>query len=98
MENCWILDWFYTFVIRKKTIFATIYFVESFVENHYQDQIDMLDSSQKHKQIRNLLKTLQDDEISHKEEAIFEAKNLTNYKKFGVNSLKPDLHLRLKFQ
>ena len=42
----------------------------------------MLDSSKKHKQIRNLLKTLQDDEISHKEEAIFEAKKFNKLQTF----------------
>lgn len=66
----------------KKTIFATIYFVESFVENHYQEQINMLDSSQKNRQIKNLLITLQNDEISHKEEAIFEAKKFNKLQIF----------------
>ena len=80
----------------KKTIFATIYFVESFVENHYQDQIDMLDSSQKHKQIRNLLKTLQDDEISHKEEAIFEAKKFNKLQKIWGKFIETGSSLAVK--
>ena len=83
MESCrGFLTGFIPSLFGKKTIFATIYFVESFVENHYQDQINVLDSSQKNKQIKNLLITLQNDEISHKEEAIFEAKKFNKLQIF----------------
>ncbi len=63
----------------KKAILATIYHVESFVEKHYQEQIDSLGSQKKYHKIKKLLKSLQDDEISHKDEALFEAQNFNKY-------------------
>ncbi len=62
-------------LLSKKFVFATIFYVESFVEEHYQDQIDKLKSSKEFNQLKNFLKKLQDDEISHKDEAFFNAKN-----------------------
>ncbi len=66
----------------KKTILATIFYVESFVEKHYQQQIDALGSQKKYKKIKKLLKSLQDDEVLHKDEALFEAKNFNKLQKF----------------
>ena len=62
-------------LIGKKFIFATIFYVESFVEKHYQEQIEMIKNKKKYSQLKNVIKKLQDDEISHKNEALLEAKN-----------------------
>ena len=56
-------------LIGKKFIYATIFYVESFVERHYQDQIDMLGKNKKFKNISIFIKNLQDDEVDHKDEA-----------------------------
>ena len=57
-------------LIGKKFIFATIFYVESFVEKHHQEQIEMIKNKKKYSQLKNVIKKLQDDEISHKNEAL----------------------------
>ena len=61
-------------LIGKKFIYATIFFVESFVEKHYNEQILKLRKKKKSMELVQLLETLKNDEISHKEDSL---------KKFG---------------
>ena len=61
-------------LIGKKFIYATIFFVESFVEKHYDEQIIKLRKKKKSMELIKLLETLKNDEISHKEDSL---------KKFG---------------
>ena len=61
----------------KNFVFATIYYVESFVEKHYEQQIKSLGSIKKYTHIKRFIKKLQDDEVSHKNEARFSAKKFS---------------------
>ncbi len=61
-------------LIGKKFIYATIFFVESFVEKHYNEQILKLRKKKKSIELVQLLETLKNDEISHKKDSL---------KKFG---------------
>ena len=67
-------------LIGKKFIYATIFFVESFVEKHYNEQIIKLKKKNKIKymELIKLLEKLKNDEISHKEDSL---------KRFGKLSL-----------
>ena len=56
-------------LLGKDFIYATIYNVESFVESHYQEQINMLSNKQEYKKISDFIRELMHDEIKHKEEA-----------------------------
>ena len=64
----------------KKFIYATIFFVESFVEKHYNEQIIKLRKKNKIKymELIKLLEKLKNDEISHKKDSL---------KRFGKLSL-----------
>ena len=77
----WKIAGFFTGLIpsllSKRFIFSTIFYVESFVENHYQEQIDMLNYGSSNVKLKNFLKKLQDDEVSHKNEAFLEASNFS---------------------
>lgn len=66
---------FFPALLGKKFIFATIFAVESFVEIHYRQQIDML-VEDKYINIREFIKELMEDEINHKEEALINVKEL----------------------
>ena len=57
-------------LIGKKFIFATIFFVESFVEKHYDEQILKLTKKKKSIELIRLLEKLKNDEISHKEDSL----------------------------
>ena len=67
-------------LIGKKFIYATIFFVESFVEKHYNEQIIKLRKKNriKYTELIKLLEKLKNDEISHKEDSL---------KRFGKLSL-----------
>ena len=67
-------------LVGKKFIYATIFFVESFVEKHYNEQIIKLKKKNKIKymELIKLLEKLKNDEISHKEDSL---------KRFGKLSL-----------
>ena len=65
-------------LIGKKFIYATIFFVESFVEKHYNEQILKLKKNKKSVELIQLLEKLKNDEISHKEDSL---------KRFGKLSL-----------
>ena len=49
----------------KNAIYSTIYYVESFVETHYEEQIKLLNRKD-NLQLRNLLGELKNDEANHK--------------------------------
>lgn len=52
-----------------RAVYATIDAVESFVDHHYQDQLDRLDAAGIHPALRALLAECQADEIHHRDEA-----------------------------
>lgn len=91
MESGWICTWsiansnwygvcaFFDDIGGPKWFFITVEAVESFVEEHYQNQIKMLQgfiSSGKteYKELQGLLEECCNDEISHKDEAHIESK------------------------
>jgi ubiquinone biosynthesis monooxygenase Coq7 len=53
----------------RKAVYATIAAVETFVEQHYQAQIDHLLLNRSHQGLLQLLQRCQADEIDHKHEA-----------------------------
>jgi ubiquinone biosynthesis monooxygenase Coq7 len=53
----------------RKAVYATIDAVETFVEKHYQQQIDYLEKQGGNEQLLDLLIRCQADEIDHKNEA-----------------------------
>lgn len=54
----------------RKFIYATIFSVESFVETHYQEQINMLSKRKEHHQMKVFINDLMHDEINHKKQAM----------------------------
>lgn len=62
-------------LLGKKFIYATIFSVESFVEKHYQEQINLI-TNKNYNDIKKLLNELMHDEIHHKEEALEKVKGL----------------------
>jgi ubiquinone biosynthesis monooxygenase Coq7 len=59
----------------RKAVYATIDAVETFVEQHYQEQINYLKIHSGHEQLLELLIRCQADEITHKNEARTKATN-----------------------
>jgi len=59
----------------RKAVYATIDAVETFVEQHYQEQINYLKIHGGHEQLLELLIRCQADEIAHKNEARTKATN-----------------------
>lgn len=57
----------------RKAVYATIAAVETFVEQHYQQQIDYLQKNGGHDELLKLLMRCQADEIDHKNEARLKA-------------------------
>jgi ubiquinone biosynthesis monooxygenase Coq7 len=53
----------------SRTVYATIDAVESFVDRHYQQQIDRLDAEGIHAEIRALLVHCRAEEVQHRDEA-----------------------------
>ena len=53
----------------REAVFATIEAVETFVDRHYQQQIDRLDPDGAHRELRDTLLACQADEIQHRDEA-----------------------------
>ena len=53
----------------RKAVYATIDAVETFVERHYQHQIDSLEKQGSNEELLELLLRCQADEIAHKNEA-----------------------------
>ena len=57
-------------LIGKKFIYVTIFFVESYVEKHYNEQILKLRKKKKYIKLIQLLEMLKNDEVSHKEDSL----------------------------
>ena len=73
---------FFPALCGDKFVYATIYAVESFVEEHYQDQINLISKDKKYEKIKHLIKRLMDDEVDHKNEAHEKFKNLNFFQRF----------------
>lgn len=56
-------------IFGKDFIYATIFSVESFVEKHYQHQLDLIKDKKKFADLSNLINQLMHDEVEHKNEA-----------------------------
>lgn len=56
-------------LVGRKATFATIQAVETFVDHHYQAQIDRLDPTGPHAGLRDLLERCRLDECAHRDEA-----------------------------
>ena len=52
-----------------RAVYATIDAVESFVDHHYQQQIDRLDPRGEHAALRAMLVRCQEEEVHHRDEA-----------------------------
>ncbi|MEM8770315.1 MAG: demethoxyubiquinone hydroxylase family protein [Pseudomonadota bacterium] len=52
-----------------KTVYRTIDAVETFVDRHYQEQIDLLETKRDYPALLALLKSCQADELHHRDEA-----------------------------
>ena len=76
----WKLAGFFTgfipALLGKNFVYATIYYVESFVEKHYQEQLFLLSKDRKQNKIRSMISELMEDEISHKKESLSSVTNL----------------------
>lgn len=76
----WKLAGFFTgfipALLGKNFVYATIYYVESFVEKHYQEQLSLLSKDRKLNKIRSMISELMADEISHKKESLSSVTNL----------------------
>ena len=68
-------------ILGKKFIYSTIYYVESFVEKHYEEQIQILKKKNNHKDLKKILIDLMGDEVSHKNESLESISNLKFYHK-----------------
>ena len=53
----------------RNTVFATIEAVESFVDQHYKQQIDRLEETASHIALKRFLVDCQSDEVCHRDEA-----------------------------
>ena len=56
-------------LLGRRTVYATIDAVESFVDHHYQAQIGRLISDGSHPEIRRLLEDCRADEVDHRDDA-----------------------------
>ena len=57
-------------LLGKKFIYVTIYYVESFVEKHYSEQISLIGKKKDQIKIKQMIYELMGDEISHKNESL----------------------------
>ena len=64
-------------ILGRNFIYTTIFYVETFVEKHYQEQINMLDNSKQSKKLKKIIEDLMNDEIDHKDDA--KKKEFFNY-------------------
>ncbi len=69
-------------IFGRNFIYTTIYYVETFVEKHYQEQLNMLDKNKQSKKLRTIIEDLMKDEIDHKDDAKKKLKNFTIFNKF----------------
>ncbi|MBC7609427.1 MAG: demethoxyubiquinone hydroxylase family protein, partial [Polaromonas sp.] len=56
-------------LLGQQAVFATIGAVETFVDQHYQHQIDQLADRPAFESLRNLLEQCQEDERAHRDES-----------------------------
>ncbi len=56
-------------LLGPRAVYATIDSVESFVDHHYQQQIDRLDAEGIHPALRAMLARCQEEEVHHRDEA-----------------------------
>jgi 3-demethoxyubiquinol 3-hydroxylase len=56
-------------LLGPRAVYATIDSVESFVDHHYQQQIDRLDAEGTHPALRAMLARCQEEEVHHRDEA-----------------------------
>jgi len=64
------LTGFIPVILGKRFVYATIFAVESFVEQHYQEQIDMISKDKSLKNLQRFINKLMHDEIDHKDQAL----------------------------
>ena len=57
-------------LLGKNFVYATIFYVESFVEKHYREQLQLLSDFKNQIKIKELISELMSDEVSHKEESL----------------------------
>ena len=72
-------------LLGRNFIYATIYYVETFVEKHYQEQLNMLDKSKTIKTSKKIIEDLMNDEIDHKDDAKKKIKILQFPTRYGTN-------------
>lgn len=60
----------------RNTVYATIQAVETFVDQHYQQQIDQLSPYPEHNNLVGVLKQCQADEVHHREDAESRVKSI----------------------
>jgi ubiquinone biosynthesis monooxygenase Coq7 len=69
----WIIAGFLTgflpALFGKNAVFKTIEAVETFVDQHYQQQITLFDSYPQYRQIKQMLEECRLDEVEHRNEA-----------------------------
>ncbi len=63
-------------LLGKNFVYATIFYVESFVEKHYQEQINILSKKRDQIKLQKMIFKLMNDEISHKEESLINVSKL----------------------
>ena len=63
-------------MLGKNFVYATIFYVESFVEKHYQEQINILSKKRDQIKLQKMIFKLMNDEISHKEESFINVSKL----------------------
>ena len=64
-------------LVNSKAVYATIEAVETFVDKHYQDQIEKLKNSPEDADLLGVLKKCQEDECEHRDEAALNRQNST---------------------
>ena len=64
-------------LLGKKFIYVTIYYVDSFVEKHYSEQISLIGKKKDQMKIKQMICELMGDEITHKDESL---KKIANFK------------------
>lgn len=56
-------------LVGSRAVYRTVAAVESFVDDHYQVQIDMLDAHPEYRWLRERLVSFREDELHHRDEA-----------------------------
>ena len=56
-------------IFGPRAVYATIDAVESFVDHHYQQQLDRLDAENIFPELRSMLARCQEEEVHHRDEA-----------------------------